>query len=271
MRTPTITPRRRTPARISGPGLALAAVLALAACGGGGGGGGSKPTPAKPAGGAPVPSATSSAQSDPAAGPVQDPATLPKTCNGLVTDADIQLNLGQPLAGGDLYSVYQPLPSINQTKRVKCEYGVVQNSSGGLDSAQIEVQVATYSDAKSAAARAAGTVGQFAAKQAKYEQVAVGGHPATYVTETTDEVLVMYDGNRTFLITLQAGLAKGDDARKLVLALGQALYGHVTPAAGSASTPPAGGSASGAAGGASGTPSAPVSSGSSAPGSAPSS
>jgi hypothetical protein len=203
---------------------------------------------------------------------VQDPATLPKTCNGLVTDADIQLNLGQPLAGGDFYSVYQPLPSINQTKRVKCEYGIVQNSSGGVDSAQIEVQVATYSDAKSASDRAASTVGQFAAKQAKYDQVLVGGHPATYVTEAADEVLVMYDGNRTFLVTVQAALVKGDDARKLALALGQALYRHVTPASGGASMPSAAGTpVGGASSGAPGTPDTPASSGASAPSSAPSS
>lgn len=246
MRTPTISSRRRVPAPISGLALAASAALALTACGGGG---------AKPSdtvvtrATAPVPSATSAEpQFDPAAGLIQDPVTLPKNCNGLVTDADIQLDLGQPLPGGDFFSDYQPLPAINQTKRVKCQYGIVQDAGGGVGTSQIEVQVATYSDIRSAAARASGTVGQMAAKEAKFEQVVVDGHPATYLTETADEVLVMYDGNRTFLITVQASLVNGDAARKLTLALGAALFKHVT-SLGAAAPSAAGGPVGGASGG----------------------
>jgi hypothetical protein len=278
MRTLTISHRSRRaawPARsgarplTAGPALAIvlaAAALGLAACGGGGSV--KNPTPKVSAGGTPsvAGSATPSAPQsfDPAQGPTQDPATLPKTCSGLVTDADIQLAFGQPLVGsGNVFTAYQPLPNIKQTKRVKCQYGVIQGADGKIQSDQIEVQVATYADAAAAQSRGAATVASMAAQGAKFVQNSIAGHPGTYVTEANDSVLVMFDGNRTFLITVNALLVKDEAAQKLAEKLGDALYKHVTSVAGpgapaASGTPPTPG--------ASGTPGAPVPSGSVTPG-----
>ncbi|NUP53527.1 MAG: hypothetical protein HOW97_40330 [Catenulispora sp.] len=248
--------------RISGLGIATAAALTLAACGGSGSGSvkGNTSTSSGKAGSTAPGSQSSSAAStastapsfDPAAGPIMDPGKLPKTCSGLITDADMQLALGNPLNGGDYFQPFQPDAGHKQTGRVKCQYGVVLDNAGKITSNEVEVQLATYADAASAQSRAASTVGTLAGGGAQYAPIAVAGHPATYVTEGgKDAVLVMYDGNRTFLITVQEALVKGDDAKAFMLKIAEALYKHTTPDA-PASPPP---------------PSAPANS--SAPGSAP--
>ena len=274
--------RGRALTRISAFGLATVTALALTACGGGSG---KKDTPATAGG--PFPSQASGTPTtqpsfDPAAGPTVDVGQLPKTCNGLVTDADMQLALGNPLNGGDVFTSYQPDPGKKQTGRVKCQYGVVQDNTGKVTGAEVEIQLATYADAPSAQSRVAGTVGNFAGGGAQYAQISAAGHPATYVTEPgKDAILVMYDGNRTFLVTVQEALVKGDDAKAFTLKVAEALYKHTTP--NSAANPPGGASsgASGATGasanpsnGASSSPAAPSSNGSASappPNSAPSS
>jgi hypothetical protein len=237
MRTLTTFHRSRPAGRMAAAAVATAAALSLAACGGSNGS--VKTVTPQVGSGTNTSGATGAATSaapqtfDPAQGPTQDPATLPKTCSGLVTDADIQLAFGQPLAGsGNIFTAFQPLPNIKQTKRVKCQYGVVQGADGKIQSDQIEVQVATYADSGSAQSRGAATVATMAAQGGKFKQVSISGHPATYVTEANDGVLVMFDGNRTFLITISALLAKDDDAEKLAEKLADNLYKHVTTAAG---------------------------------------
>ncbi|NUR27873.1 MAG: hypothetical protein HOV83_18850 [Catenulispora sp.] len=237
MRTFSISaPARRSMTRISALGVATATALALTACGDSGSTK-KEPSTNKPASSAPgthasSPGTPSTAPSfDPAAGPVVDAGQLPKNCNGLVTDADLQLALGNPLTGGDYFQNFQPDAGHKQTGRVKCQYGIVQDAAGKIASSQVEVQLATYADAASAQSRAAATVGTLAGGGAKYAQISVGGHPATYVNETgKDAVLVMYDGNRTFLITVQEALVKGEDAKAFTLKIGEALYKHTTPA-----------------------------------------
>ena len=235
----TSTPTRRTLTRISGLGVAAAAALALTACGGGGSVKGSTSTTSDGKPGSTAPGSKSSASSapsspapsfDPATGPVLDPARLPKNCSGLITDADMQLALGNPLNGGDYFQPFQPDAGHKQTGRVKCQYGVVLDNAGKVTGNQVEVQLATYADVPSAQSRAAATVGTLAGGGAQYSPVSVSGHPATYVTEAgKDAVLVMYDGNRTFLITVQEALVKGDDAKAFMLKIADALYRHTTP------------------------------------------
>src|SRR5882672_7311033 len=130
MRTLTTLHRTRpTLTRKSALGLAAATALTLAACGGGNGtvtktATSVNGTSSQAAAGTPTPSAPQTF--DPAQGPTIDATALPKSCSGLVTDADIQLALGQPLVGGDFFTAYLPVPTIKQTKKVKCQYGVVQ-------------------------------------------------------------------------------------------------------------------------------------------------
>jgi hypothetical protein len=274
-------------------GVACSAALALAACGGGGSGSAKKgPSSTGTAAGS-FPGASTSTSSSPSPQPSFDPASgptltvpqLPKSCAGLVTDADMQLALGNPLNGGDYFQPFAPT-GAKQLGRVVCQYGVVQDVSGKVASNQVEIQLAIYADAATAQSHGATTVGTLAGQGDKYAPISVGGHPATYVTEPgKDAILVMYDGNRTYLITTQESLIKGDDAKAFILKIAQALYKHTTPdappagsgsggatAGGGASTPGASG-ASGApsTSGASGAPSSPNGSapagGSSAPGS----
>ncbi|NUR60176.1 MAG: hypothetical protein HOV87_16160, partial [Catenulispora sp.] len=228
--------------RISGLGVAAAAALALTACGGGGSAKGSTSTSTTGSASgkagstapgskssAPASSASTAPSFDPAAGPIVDPAHLPKNCSGLITDADMQLALGNPLNGGDYFQPFQPDAGHKQTGRVKCQYGVVLDNAGKVTGNQVEVQLATYADAPSAQSRAAATVGTLAGGGAQYSPVSVSGHPATYVTEGgKDAVLVMYDGNRTFLVTVQEALVKGDDAKAFMLKIVDALYRHTT-------------------------------------------
>jgi hypothetical protein len=188
-------------------------------------------------------------------------AQLPKNCDGLITDADMQLALGNPLNGGDVFTAYQPT-AAKQLGRVRCQYGVVQDTSGKVTGDQVEVQLAVYADAATAQSHGAGTVGSFAAKGDQYTQVSIGGHPATYVTEAgKDAVLVMYDGNRTFLITTEEALVKGQDAKDFTLKIAAALYKHTTQAL--PTTPPT--PSSGATPGAPTTPATPGASSGSAP------
>jgi hypothetical protein len=248
MRTLTTpAPAGRTPTRISALGVVCAAALALAACGGGGSGGGSatkgsSSTAAGSSPGAPSSSSPSPQQSfDPASGPVMTVAQLPKTCNGLVTDADMQLALGNPLNGGDFFQPFAPV-GAKQLGRVKCQYGVVQDASGKITGDQVEIQLAIYADAATAQSHGAATVGQFAGQGAQYAPISVGGHPATYVTEAgKDAVLVMYDGNRTYLITTVESLVKGDEAKAFTLKIAAALYKHTTPDVPAGGATPSGG------------------------------
>ncbi|GAA2029747.1 hypothetical protein GCM10009839_31670 [Catenulispora yoronensis] len=216
------------------------AAVSLVACGGSSGSVKGDTSTSKGAGSFPGSQSSTGASSpssaapsfDPAAGPLVDAAQLPKTCSGLVTDADMQLALGNPLSGGDFFQPFQPNAGYKQTGRVVCQYGVVLDAAGKIASNQVEVQLATYADAASARSRGAATVGNLAGSGAQYAPISVAGHPATYVTEAgKDVVLVMFDGNRTFLITVQEALVKGDDAKAFVLKIGEALYKHTTPTA----------------------------------------
>ena len=265
---------RRPLTRISGTsvtalGIACAAALGLTACGGSGSvhKGSSSTTAAGSFPGAQTSSTpTPSPSFDPAAGPTLTVAQLPKSCSGLVTDADMQLALGNPLNGGDFFTAFQPT-AAKQLGRVRCQYGVVQDATGKVTGDQVEIQLAIYADAATAQSHGAGTVGTFAGQGDQYAPISVAGHPATYVTETgKDAILVMYDGNRTYLITTQEALVKGDDAKAFTLKIAEALYKHTTPNApaspSSSGTPSGGATPSG-----SGAPSTTASS----PGGAPSS
>ena len=262
----TSTPARRSLTRIPALGVACSAALALAACGGGSGSGtgsstkgSSSSTAAGSFPGAQSSSSPSPQQSfDPAAGPTLTPAQLPKSCSGLVTDADMQLALGNPLNGGDYFQPFAPV-GAKQLGRVVCQYGVVQDPSGKVTGNQVEIQLAIYADAATAQSHGAQTVGTLAGKGDQYTPVSVGGHPATYVTETgKDAILVMYDGNRTFLITTTEALVKGQEDKDFTLKIAAALYKHTTPTA--PTEPPS----------TAATPGAPASSGPASPG-APSS
>ncbi|WP_194921686.1 hypothetical protein [Catenulispora rubra] len=269
--TPAPAAARRPLTRISGTGVAAlgvacAAALALTACGGSGSvhkGSSSSTTAAGSFPGSPTSSTPTQQPSfDPAAGPTLTPAQLPKNCSGLVTDADMQLALGSPLNGGDFFTAFQPT-AAKQLGRVRCQYGVVQDATGKVTGDQVEIQLAIYADAATAQSHGAGTVGTFAGQGDQYAPISVAGHPATFVTETgKDAVLVMYDGNRTYLITTQEALVKGDDAKTFTLKIAEALYKHTTPNA--PTSPPSGsGTTSAPSGGApsSGAPSSPSGSG----------
>jgi hypothetical protein len=278
MRTLTTSiPARRTLTRIAALGVAGTAAFALSACGGGSGGGsatkGSSSTAAGSFPGAQTSSSPSPQPSfDPAAGPVMAPAQLPKTCNGLVTDADLQLALGNPLNGGDFFQSFAPV-GAKQTGKVKCQYGVVQDAGGKVTGDQVEIQLAIYADAATAQSHGASTVGDFAGQGDQYVPLSVAGHPATYVTEAgKDTILVMYDGNRTYLITTADSLVKGDDAKSFTLKIAEALYKHTTPDAPAGGATPSGGAGAtpGAPGSGATTPGAPGAP-SSASGSAPAS
>lgn len=285
---PAPSPARRTLTRIAVLGVACSAALVLAACGGGGSGPAKKSSSSTAAGSSPGAQTSSSPSPqpsfDPAAGPMMTAAQLPKNCAGLVTDADMQLALGNPLNGGDYFQPFAPT-AAKQLGRVVCQYGVVQDDSGKITSNQVEIQLAVYADAATAQSHGAATVGKLAGQGDQYAQTSVGGHPATYVTEAgKDAILVMYDANRTYLITTQEALVKGDDAKAFTLKIAQALYKHTTanlpattPTSGGA-TPSAGAStpatpATPASPGAPGAPSSPSGSapagGSSAPPSSP--
>ncbi|WP_194927507.1 hypothetical protein [Catenulispora pinisilvae] len=224
---------RRTLTRISALGLACAAALTLAACSGGGSSKKGSSSTSSAAGSFPGAQSSSSASTqpsfDPAAGPTITPAQLPKNCDGLVTDADMQLALGSPLNGGDYFQPFQPT-AAKQLGRVVCQYGVVQDSTGKITSNQVEIQLAIYADAATAQSHGAATVGTLAGQGDQYAPISVAGHPATYVTEAgKDAILVMYDGNRTYLITTQEALIKGDGAKAFTLKIAEAMYKHTTP------------------------------------------
>src|SRR5262249_7644253 len=147
----------------------------------------------------------------------------------------------------------------------KCQYGVIQDNSGKVTGDQVEVQLAIYADAATAQSHAADTVGRYAGGGAQYAPTSVGGHPATYVTEAgQDAVLVIDARNRTFLITPQEALVKGDDAKAFTLKIAAALYKHPTPNMPASPT----GSATPGASASSGAPASPGAPGSSS-GSAP--
>jgi len=261
---PAPAPARRTLTRIAALGVACSAALALTACGGGSGGGSAKKGTSGTTAAGSFPgaqtSSTPSAQPtfDPASGPTMAANQLPKSCDGLVTDADMQLALGNPLNGGDYFQPFKPT-AAKQLGRVVCQYGVVQDATGKVTGNQVEIQLAIYADAATAQSHGAGTVGTFAGQGDKYAPISVGGHPATYVTEAgKDAILVMYDGNRTYLITTQESLVKGDDAKAFTLKIAQALYKHTTP--NPPTSPNSGASSSGGAtpsGNTSGAPSTP--------------
>lgn len=179
---------------------------------------------------------------DPMAGPSEAAKALPAGCDAVLTDAQIQTVLGQTPTGAS-YLNAAPLPGIGRTGRVTCVYGLMPTASGTSTTAAgkpgatstssvgavLQVSVNTYKDAATAMTRENETLSGDAAAGYAEQRTDVGGHPATFIEETTATVLTLADGNRTFLVTLGKSVSATVTARGELLLLAADLYRNTLP------------------------------------------
>lgn len=121
----------------------------------------------------------------PSAGWNEPASALPKTCDKILSTAQLQAVFGAGLPIGENYGAYAALPSIGRTGRVTCVFGVGLDSFGRQSAGVLEVSISTYTTAANAAGRAADTVQSDTQAGATTAQVSVGGRPAAIVVEQT--------------------------------------------------------------------------------------
>jgi hypothetical protein len=190
--------------------------------------------------------ATSAVTYNPLTGPSEPAKSLPGTCDGVLTGAQIETVLGQMPTYAS-YLTAAPLPSIGRTGRVTCVYGLAPSAAGAttttatgkaaspspsstLIGAVLQISVITYKDAQTALSRDTATVTSDATAGYATQRTDVGGHPATFIVETSATVLTMADGNRTFLVTLGKSVSAAVTARGQLLLLAADLYQNTLPA-----------------------------------------
>lgn len=145
------------------------------------------------AGGAPAASTTSKkpasptapATFNPAAGPVETAAQLPKSCSSILSDTDLTAAFGFPQVGDTSYGSYAPLPNIGRTGRVTCSFDIGIDQFGRPGPAGVIVSIITYNTTTNAVSRVANDVNDTVAKGATSQPVLVSGHPATVLFEPT--------------------------------------------------------------------------------------
>lgn len=244
--------RRRTVVLLVLPGTALLLGVS-AACSAGGS---SAPAPATTAK-APA-SPTAAATYNPLAGPVETAAQLPKSCDAILTDADLTAAFGSPQVGDSSYGNYAPLPTIGRTGRVTCGFDISIDQSGHPGQAGLTVSVITYNTTANATSRVAGDVNDTEAKGATGQPALVNGHPATILYEPATPAaspaasasksapanpspsantaaaggvseLLMSDGNRTFVIDIPMTKVPANSAAPVLAHVMALVYQHTLP------------------------------------------
>lgn len=178
MRLPVASSRATLarPAILRGTATLAAAALLLSACSLGG-----SPTTA-PTSKKPAPPTTPSTY-NPAAGPVEAAAQLPKSCSAILSDTDLTSAFGFPQVGDTSYGNYAALPNIGRTGRVTCSFDIGIDQFGRPGPAGLIVSIITYNTAANAVSRVANDVNDTVAKGATSQPVMVNGHPATILLE----------------------------------------------------------------------------------------
>jgi hypothetical protein len=160
----------------------------------------------------PAAAPTSAAPTSGATGPGSPPATptpaaLPTGCDSMLPFTDLDQALGRPLFGRTVFTQGVAQPSIGRLGRVTCGYGLPTNGRGVPP---VEVGVSTYKDVESATTRVESTVSQLRSIGASQIQATVAGLPATALATGTSFTVVLAQGSRTVVVTVQRSLGVGN-------------------------------------------------------------
>jgi hypothetical protein len=203
-------------------GLAVVAALLLAGCSSGGDGDGQAAPPATTA----APSGTASATGSPTPSPTPE---LPTGCASLLPFTDLDSALGRPLFGQSRYVKGAAQPSIGRTGRITCQYGL---NAQGRGTPYVEVGISDYASAEAAAKRIQATISAERGAGATQGEATVGGLPATLLGGGKVVTLVLAQGSRTVVITLQRTLARnlgsGIDLNKAATGVAEKVLANLT-------------------------------------------
>ncbi len=196
--------------RAIGAGSAAVLALTLAGCGG-------SPKPAGPSVSLLPPEPSESQTPEPPASPTAEASTfLPAACNQLLPPGTVDTALGGHLAGETTFLKAAPLPASGRTGRVTCGYGVTVAADGTKSPPLVEASYITYTDAATAAHRVDLTIAKDKAAGATATEVEVNGKPATVLTSQAASVLVMADGTRTLVLSVDATLVAAGSTTPMV-------------------------------------------------------
>lgn len=195
-------------------------LLALAACGG-------SPKSVGPSVSLLPQEPTESATAEPSETATADASPyLPAACNQLLPLGTVDSALGGHLAGETSFLKAAPLPASGRTGRITCGYGVTVGADGTKSPPLVEVSYITYVDATTASHRVDLTINNSKTAGSTVTDVQVSGKPAAVLTNQTASVLVMGDGNRTLVVSVDASLvAAGSTAPLIAMATAMLAVG----------------------------------------------
>ncbi len=154
----------------------------------------------------PAAAPTSAAPTSGATGPGSPsatPAALPTGCDSMLPFTDLDQALGRPLFGRTVFTEGVAQPSIGRLGRVTCGFGLPANGRGVPP---VEVGVSTYKDVESATTRVETTISQLRSIGASQIQATVAGLPATALATGTSFTVLLAQGSRTVVVTVQRSL-----------------------------------------------------------------
>lgn len=165
-----------------------------------------------PAAGPNVPAFTSSAPPSAAAD-----KSVPRTCGGLATLAEVTDILGAAITGETLTVVGVPESKIGRTGRLDCYYGVPAGKT--WREATVWIAFAGYTDSAAAQRRMTTTVETEREAGAVVNEVAVGAGRGILLASPANRTLVAVRGKNTVAVTVVPTLVADDNAGSLLARL----------------------------------------------------
>ena len=156
---------------------------------------------------------------------VPEISAVPKDCTTVAQEADVDTVVGHQLTGSMAPVVGVAMPSIKRTARLDCYYGIPAGQPP--NTAAVSIGIASYADAPTAAQRVQLTVDAARNGGAQASNLKVGADPATLLTETKAQEIVLAHGVLTVLVTALTGvLPAGKASPDLVTLAQRALTAH---------------------------------------------
>lgn len=153
---------------------------------------------------------------------------VPKTCAGVVSRQEVEIQVGKQLNGDSQEIVGVPEPGIGRTARLDCYYGIPDGKS--RDDASVSVGIASYDNTQSALQRLAGSVQAQQSHGAKATDVMVGPDTGVLISGGDDKnmlTLVVSHGPTSVVINALVNLVPSSKIQKVLIKIAdRALTPH---------------------------------------------
>ena len=138
--------------------------------------------------------------------------TVPRTCDQVITAADLDKLLETRISGATAEIVGTPMPAIGRTARIDCYFGIP-----GRDRAKaaLVVTLAAYSTPDAADARIDRTAADEQAQGARITGIAVGPDPGLLI-EGAARIVVARHGRVTVVVQAATTAVPGDQAARVL-------------------------------------------------------